>query len=66
MDCCTEKIIEIKNQMKAPNHIRDGRFFLVHCYACNQDNWLPFVAYGCCAFCNWKDTAHNPLKIIDF
>lgn len=46
---------------RPPNfYNEEGKFFLVRCFACDatqkygRENWLPAVASGKCAWCNWK------------
>lgn len=41
------------------NFLDQGRLFLVHCVACNSENWAIAVASGYCAFCHWKDKDDN-------
>lgn len=32
---------------------RDGVVYLVRCFKCDQENYLPAVASGQCAWCLW-------------
>ena len=48
------------NQDRPPNFRKDGRLFLVRCFACGSkergtENYLPAVASGQCAWCGWKE-----------
>ena len=41
------------DQDREPNFRENGQLFLVHCYACNLENYLMAVASGTCAWCGW-------------
>ena len=44
------------NQDKHPNFRgKDGKLYLVRCFACNKENYSPAVASGQCAWCGWKE-----------
>lgn len=54
----------LKRQESHPN-FRDekGKLFLVRCYACEpnggKENYLPMVATGICAWCNYKEPSES-------
>lgn len=50
------KIISFDDQLRPPNLIgKDGKFYLVRCFNCGgTENYLPAVASGECAWCNWS------------
>jgi len=55
------------NQDQRPNFRKDGKLFLVRCFACGdkeqgRENWAPAVASGQCAWCGWKEENPPPRK----
>lgn len=40
---------------RPPNFRREGKLYLVRCFACGAENWAPSVAEGVCAWCGWKE-----------
>lgn len=35
------------------NYERDGKLYLVNCYACGCENYALMVSSGKCAWCGW-------------
>jgi hypothetical protein len=35
------------------NFEKDGKLYLVNCYACGRENYALMVASGKCAWCGW-------------
>lgn len=33
---------------------KDGKAYLIRCFKCEQENYLPAVATGQCAWCFWQ------------
>ena len=53
-----------KCQYRPPNFRKNGKLFLVRCFACSdsqrgRENYLPAVASGQCAWCGWKEEPLN-------
>lgn len=48
---------------KHPN-FRDnnGRLFLVRCFNCGRENYIPNVALGICTWCNWREEKNNEIN----
>ena len=42
---------------------KEGKAYLVRCVECKRENYLPAVASGVCAWCEWD---LNENKIINF
>ena len=54
--------MEIKKtvQDKHPNfRNKEGKLYLVRCFACDRENWGLVVAEGVCALCGWKEDNVN-------
>ena len=47
------------NQDRHPNFRKDGRLYLVRCFACDEkhgtENYAPAVSSGSCSWCGWTD-----------
>ena len=41
-------------QMKLPNLLHKGSFYLQYCHLCKRDNFIPDIKYGKCAWCDWN------------
>lgn len=51
------------DQDREPNFRgKNGKLFLVHCYACNLENYLPAVSSGECMWCGYPKEVKNNTK----